>query len=72
MYTATSVLPIANSLFIQNILRDNEGYGTHATHRTVKLSRVLILAYQLNFFILYFFKLFIYIFYCNEKKGKLI
>lgn len=55
MYTSTSVLPIANSLFIQNILRDNEGYGTHATHRTVKLSRVLILAYQLDFFILYFF-----------------
>ena len=55
MYTATSVLPIANSLFIQTILHDNEGYGTHATHRTVKRSRVLILAYQHIFFILYCF-----------------
>ena len=67
MYTATSVLPIANSLFIQNILRDNEGYGTHATHRTVKLSRVLILAYQLDFFILYFFN-FLYTFFTAMKK----
>jgi hypothetical protein len=66
MYTATSVLPIAECL-LQNILHYKQRYDIHVKQRVVKLATVLMFVCQRIFYLILFLIFYIFL-YCNEKE----